>query len=303
VTRAEQLLKECKKYKGLLLLLVPSFIWYLTFQYYTMFGVIVAFKDYHFLKGILGSPWAGFEHFERLFTNNQFVILLRNTLLISGYKLLFVFPAPILLALLLNELRVKWFKSTIQTITYLPHFISWVVIAGLVQTVLSPIDGVVNYLLGLIGLGPYKFMMMPEFFRSIVIVSDIWKDVGWGSIIYLAAISGIDREQYEAADMDGAGRFKQAIYITLPSMIPVIIIMLILRIGHIMDAGFDQILNLYNPAVYNVADIFDTYAYRVGIIDFDFSYSTAISLFKNVVGLIMLLLANALTRRVTGHGL
>ncbi|WP_231506292.1 ABC transporter permease [Paenibacillus sp. UNC451MF] len=284
-------------------MLLPSFLWFFIFKYIPMYGVIIAFKDYQPLQGIMDSPWAGFKYFERLFTNSQFFTLLRNTLIISFYKLIFVFPAPILLALLLNEVRNQRFKKTIQTLTYLPHFISWVVIGGLLQTVLSPTNGVVNYILGLAGFEPIKFMMTPELFRGIVVLADIWKEVGWGSIVYLAAISGIDQDMYEAAEMDGAGRFRQAINITLPALVPVIIMMFILRIGNMMDAGFDGIINLYNPTVYRVADIFDTYAYRVGLIDFNFSYSTAISLFKNVVGLLLLIIASKVTKRLSGHGI
>lgn len=268
-----------------------------------MYGVVIAFKDYQPMQGVMDSPWAGFKYFERFFTNSQFFTLLRNTLVISFYKLIFVFPAPIILALLLNEVRNQRYKKTIQTLTYLPHFISWVVIGGLLQTVLSPTNGVVNYILVLAGLEPIKFMMTPELFRGIVVLADIWKEVGWGSIVYLAAISGIDQDMYEAAQMDGAGRLRQAINITLPALVPVIIMMFILRIGNMMDAGFDGIINLYNPTVYSVADIFDTYAYRVGLIDFNFSYSTAISLFKNVVGLLLLILASKVTKRVSGHGI
>lgn len=294
---------SCVKYRGLLLLLLPSVIWYLVFQYYTMYGVIIAFKDYRFLDGIWGSPWAGLRHFERLFTNNQFFGLLENTIAISLYKLIFAFPAPIIFALMLNEVRHVAFKKTIQTLTYLPHFISWVVIGGLVQTILSPTSGAVNVVLGLFGVGPFNFMIMPDTFRSIVVLSDIWKSVGWESIIYLAAISGIDQEMYEAARIDGANRFRQAVSITIPCILPVVIIMLILQIGNLMEAGFGQILNLYNPTVYSVADIFDTYAYRVGLVNFDFSYATAISLFKNTVGLILILLAHQFSKRVSGQGI
>lgn len=301
--KVDQFIRNCIKYRGLLLLLLPSFIWFFIFKYYTMYGVIIAFKDYKLLKGVIGSPWVGFKYFERLFTNSQFIPVLRNTLIISGYKLIFAFPAPILLALLLNEVRNKYFKQVIQSITYLPHFISWVVIAGLIQTVLSPTDGVVNFLLAKIGMGPYKFLMMPSIFRGILVLAVIWKEVGWGSVVYLAAITGIDQEMYEAAEIDGAGRVRKMLSITLPSIAPVIIIMFILRIGNIMDAGFDEIFNLYNPIVYSVADILDTYSYRVGLIDFNYSYSTAISLFKNLVGLILVIITNTFTKRLSEHGL
>jgi len=302
-SRSKEFLRKVSRDKMLLWMLSPAVIWYLVFQYYTMYGVILAFKEYKFSEGILGSPWVGFKYFERLFTNEQFFVLLKNTLIVSGLKLLFVFPASILLALLFNEIRVKWFKQTVQSMICLPHFISWVVLAGLVKIILSPTDGIVNYLFGLVGLGPYHFMMEPGMFRWILVLSDIWKSVGWESIVYLAAIAGIDKQLYEAARIDGASRFRQAISITLPCIAPIIVIMFILQVGHIMDAGFGQILNLYNPTVYSVADIFDTYAYRVGLIDYNFSYSTAISLFKNVVGLILLIAAHLFTKRVSGHGI
>ena len=289
-------------YRGLLVLLIPSILWYLIFQYFPMYGVVIAFKDYRILKGLLGSPWVGLENFERLFRTPQFLQVLRNTLLISFYKLLWGFPAPIVLALLLNEIANVRFKRVVQTISYLPHFISWVVIGGLIRALLSPTGGVVNYLLGLLSLGPVNFMIEPGLFRSIIVVANIWKNVGWGSIIYLAAISGIDPQLYEAAVMDGAGRFRQAVSITLPSLVSVIVILFLLRIGYIMNAGFEEIFNLYNPIVYSVGDIIDTYVYRVGLIDFDYSYSTAIGLFKNVLGLSLLILTNAVTKRFSEYG-
>ncbi len=289
-------------YRGLLLLLVPSILWYLLFQYYPMYGVIIAFKNYRILKGIVGSPWVGLENFERLFRTPQFLQVLRNTLLISFYKLLWGFPAPILLALLLNEVANLRFKRVVQTISYVPHFISWVVIGGIVRQLLSPTGGIVNFALGLLGVKPINFMIEPEYFRSIVVVSNIWKNAGWGSIIYLASISSIDPQLYEAAVMDGAGRFRQAVSITLPSLASVTVILFLLRIGAIMNAGFEEIFNLYNPVVYSVADIIDTYVYRVGLIDFDYSYSTAIGLFKNVLGLSLLVTTNTVTKRFSEYG-
>jgi putative aldouronate transport system permease protein len=302
-SRFDRFLSECGRHRGLLVMLIPAVVWYLVFKYYTMYGVVIAFKDYKLLQGVLRSPWVGLKYFERLFSSSQFVPVFLNTLIISGYKLLVAFPAPIILAILLNEVRGNKFRKTVQTITYLPHFISWVVIGGLVQTILSPTDGVVNFVLGKLGLGPFKFLQMPSLFRGIVVAAHVWKEVGWGSVVYLAAISGIDQALYEAAEIDGAGRFRRISHITIPSIAPVIVILLILRVGYTMDAGFEEVMNLYNPIVYSVADIIDTYSYRVGLIDFNYSYSTAISLFKNVIGLLLLLLTNALTRRVSDQGL
>lgn len=301
--KAKLFLHNCKRYKGLLIMLIPGIAWFLIFKYYPMYGVTIAFKDYKLLKGIMGSPWVGFKHFLRLFNSSQFESVFWNTLIIGIYRLVFSFPAPVIFAILLNEIRHEKFKKTIQSITYLPHFISWVVIAGLIHTILSPVDGVVNYVLQFFGLGPYKFLMMPELFRGIVIASGIWKEMGWGSIVYLAAITGIDPQIYEAATIDGATRLKKIFYITIPSIMPVVIIMFLMKVGNIMEGGRDQILNLYNPIVYSVGDILETYSYRVGLIDFDYSYSTAISLFQNVVGLVFLFITNQITKRTSDQGL
>ena len=291
------------RYRGLLILLAPAVLWFLVFEYYPMYGAVVAFKDYRILDGILASPWAGLDHFQKLFDSARFWAILRNTMMISLYKLIFGFPAPILLALLLNEVQRVVFKRTVQTISYLPHFISWVVIGGIVRDLLSPTHGVINFALGLVGIEPINFLIRPELFRGIVVIGNIWKEVGWGSIIYLAAISGIDPQLYEAAVMDGAGRMRQAASITLPSIMGVVVILLILRVGNIMDAGFEEIFNLYNPVVYSTGDIIDTYVYRVGLEQFDYSYSTAIGLFKNVVGLVLLVGTNLFVRRVSEHGI
>ncbi len=290
-------------YRGLLFLLIPSVVWFVVFRYYPMYGVIVAFKDYRLLKGILGSPWVGLAYFERLFRSPEFLSVFGNTLLISLYRLVFEFPMPIILALLLNEVVHDRYKRVVQTFSYLPHFISWVVIGGFIRMILSPTSGIVNYLIGLVGIAPVNFMVEPGFFRPLVILSGIWKTVGWGSILYLASITNIDPQLYEASFMDGANRFQQAMHITLPALVPVIVILFLLRIGQMMNAGFDQIFNLYNPLVYSVGDIIDTYAYRVGLVDFDYSYSTAISLFKNVLGLGLLVLTNAVTKRFSEYGI
>ena len=289
-------------YRGLLIMLIPAVVWFLVFEYYPMYGVIIAFKKYRILDGILGSPWVGLDNFERLFRSPTFLNVFRNTLLISFYKIIFGFPAPIILALLLNEIRIQQFKKVVQTISYLPHFISWVVISALIRQLFSPTSGVVNHLLILVGLEPINFMIEPGFFRPMIVVANIWKDVGWGSILYLAAISSIDPQLYEAATVDGAGRFRQAISITLPSLAPVIVILFILRVGFLMNAGFEEIFNLYNPITYSVGDILDTYAYRIGLVEFDYSYSTTISLFKNVIGLLMLIFTNAIVRRFSDYG-
>jgi putative aldouronate transport system permease protein len=295
---------EYKKHKYIFLMLLPGIIWYAIFHYGPMYGVQLAFKDFQIMSGINGSPWVGLKHFERMFTGSgDFLNVMRNTLLISAYNIIFGFPAPIILALLFNEVRISWFKRITQTISYLPHFLSWVVLSGLLVVILSPTTGIVNFMLNLIGVEPKYFLGDPSYFRFTLIVSNIWKEVGWGTIIYLAALAGIDPHLYEAAVMDGAGRWKQTVHITLPGIMSVIAIMFIFRVGHILDAGFDQILNMYNPAVYSVADILDTYVYRVGLTQLQYSFTTAVGLFKNVVGLVLLISANYLIKRSGQEGL
>lgn len=256
------------------------------------------------MDGIGGSPWVGLKHFHTMFfVSNQFGTILKNTIIISFMHLIFGFPAPIILALLFNELRIQWFKRITQSISYLPHFLSWIVLAGLLGTLLSPSTGIVNYIIGFFGIDPIYFLGDPDYFRFSLVASGIWKEIGWGTIIYLAALASVDPHLYEAAVVDGANRWKQTLHITLPSLLPVICIMLLLRIGNIMDAGFDQILNLYNPAVYEVADILDTYVYRVGIGQFQYGLTTAVGLFKNVVGFMMILFANYVIKKLGQEGL
>lgn len=296
--------KRYKRYKYLLLMLAPALIWYLIFHYGPLYGIQLAFKDFNITKGIMDSPWAGLKHFEAMVNGAQdFHLILRNTIIISLYHLLFGFPAPIILAILLNELRLKLFKKIAQTLTYLPHFLSWVVVASFMFTVLSPSSGIVNAIISWFGFDPIYFLGKAEYFRFTLISTSIWKEVGWGAIIYLAAIAGIDPGMYEAAVMDGAGRFKQFMYITLPSLLPVITIMLILRIGNVLDAGFDQVLNMYSPATYSVGDILDTYVYRIGLEQMQFSFATAVGLSKNIVALILVLFTNYLVKRGGQEGL
>ncbi|MCA0755412.1 ABC transporter permease subunit [Paenibacillus sp. N4] len=296
--------RQYKKNKYLFLLLAPVIIWYAIFAYGPMYGIQLAFKDYFIRDGIWGSPWVGFKHFEYLFTGSpDFWKIMKNTIVISFYHIIFGFPAPILLALLFNELRFSLFKRVAQTISYLPHFLSWIVIGGILITMLSPNSGVVNYILGYMGIEPIYFLGSESYFRFTLVVSGIWKEVGWGTIIYLAALTSIDSQMYEAAVLDGANRWKQTLYITIPSILPVIAILLILRVGGVLDAGFDQILTLYSPAVYGVADTLDTYVYRIGLQNFQFSLTTAVGLFKNVVGLMLVLFANFVTKKMGQEGL
>jgi putative aldouronate transport system permease protein len=284
------------KYKEYYMLALPGLAAYILFRYLPMGGIIIAFKDYSLVKGVFGSQWVGLDVFKTLFHNEEFRIALRNTLIISVYKIVFTFPAPIVLALLLNEVRRQFFKRTVQTLVYLPHFVSWVVISGILYLLLSPDTGIVTLL------GMHKSpLISADHFRALLIVSELWKDVGWGTVIYLAAISGINQEMYEAATMDGANRFQRMVSITLPSISSTIIVLLILRMGHILEAGFNQVFILYNPMVYDVADILDTYVYRVGLTMGRFSFAAAAGVFQSAVGLALILAVNYLTKRLSSE--
>ncbi|MBO9610532.1 MAG: sugar ABC transporter permease [Paenibacillaceae bacterium] len=296
--------KRYTKNKYLLLLLLPVLVWYVVFAYIPMYGIIISFKDFKPLLGITGSPWVGLRNFELLWDPySGFVPAVKNTLIISFYHIVFGFPAPIVLALLFNELRAKLFMKVAQTISYLPHFFSWVVMAGLLSVVLSPSSGAVNEVLSWFGIDPIYFLGDKHWFRFTLVVSSIWKEIGWGTIIYLAALAGIDPDLYEAAVLDGASRWKMMLHITLPSLLPVVSIMFILRIGGIMDGGFDQIFNLYNPAVYAVADIIDTFVYRTGLTSFQYSFATTVGLFKNVIAFLLILLTNYAVKKAGQEGL
>lgn len=287
------------KHRYLYLLLLPGFIWYLVYKYLPMYGLIIAFKDFNFMKGIMGSPWVGFKHFEFLFSYPDFYRILRNTILLNVYELLFAFPAPLILALLLNELRNMLFKRTIQTVVYFPHFLSWVVFGGIVIQLLSPNDGMLNQIRELFGLAPIHYMVETSYFRSVVIISHILKETGWGAIIYLAALSSIDPQQYEAATIDGANRWQKLWYVTLPGIRNTIILLFILKIGTMLDYGFEQIFILYNPSVYEVGDVLSTYIYRIGLQGAQFSMTTAIGFFQSFIGLVLIYTANRIARRTS----
>lgn len=301
VKRNNQLLKQVYKMRYYYLLLLPVIVYFIIFHYIPMYGITLAFKDFSYSLGILKSPWAGFKYFDRLFSSPTFYEVVRNTVLISFYKIVLSFPVPIIFALLLNEIYHKKFKRVVQTISYLPHFISWVILSGIIMEILSPARGVVNYIISLFGIEPLHFLAEPRFFRSVLVVTHVWQTMGWNSIVYLAAISSISTEQFDSAYIDGANRFQVIRYITLPSITPVITVLFILGLGNILNAGFDQVINLYNPVVYNVADILDTYVYRVGLVNFEYSYSTAANLFKNVIGFAFVLSANFIARHI-GEG-
>ena len=282
----------------LMLLMLPVVAYYVIFSYIPMAGIVIAFKEYRLLDGIWGSPWVGLKQFEVLFQTPSFFEVLRNTVVISALRILFGFPAPILLALLLNELRSEKYKRVIQTISYLPHFLSWVVLAGIFLQFLSPSSGPINILLTKMGLQPIYFLGQPSTFVPTIIATGIWQSIGWGSIIYLAAISGISPELYESALLDGANRLQRIWYITLPSIAPTIVVLFILNRGSILNGGFDQIFNLYNDAVMSVADILDTYVYRRGLTGLQYSYAAAVGLFKNGIGFLFVFATNLFARKL-----
>ncbi|MBO4885795.1 MAG: sugar ABC transporter permease [Clostridia bacterium] len=286
-------------------MLLPTIVYFIIFKYVPMVGLTMAFKDFKINAGIWASPWVGLKHFEKAFASRTFIRALENTVIISGLKILVGFPMPIIFALLLNEVRNLKYKKVVQTVSYLPHFLSWVVVAGLLNQLLSPNNGAVNYVLtNWFGREKAMFFLGDNaYFRGTLIVSDIWKEVGWGSVLYIATIAGISPELYEAAVCDGATRFQRLCHVTLPSLLPTITVMLILRVGSVMDAGFDQVFNLYNSAVYKTGDIIDTYVYREGLGDMKYSFSTAVGLFKNVIGFVLVVGTNAITKRINGSGI
>ncbi len=289
---------DIKRNKMIYLMLLPVVAYFVIFKYVPLFGIQIAFKNFSPFKGILGSPWVGLDNFKSFFESYYFVRLLKNTLLISIFDIIAGFPAPIIFALLLNEIRNKRFKSTVQTISYLPHFISTVVVGGMILDFFSR-NGVVNNILNIFGIETISFMSSPEWFRPIFIGTNIWQHMGWSSIIYLAALSGVDVQLYEAATIDGANRFKQVLYVTIPSILPTVIIMLILRLGSIMTVGFEKIMLLYNPAIYDTADVISTFVYRKGILESSYSYSTAIDLFNSVINFTLLVLVNKFSKKVS----
>lgn len=287
------------KYRALYAMMLPALIYYFIYRYIPMYGLLIAFKDYSFADGIMGSPWAKpwYGHIQFFVESPYFMQLLGNTLLISCYKLVFGTVPPIVLALALNECKLGWYKRLVQTLSYMPHFLSWVIIYGILLALLSENSGLFNRWITESGGKTIPFLTSTEWFRSILVGSDIWQNLGWGAIIYLAAMSGIDPTLYEAARVDGAGRIRMMWHITLPGIRNVIVLLLILKLGHIMDAGFEQIFVLYNIQVYPVADIIDTWVYRTGLQQLNFSLAAAVGLFKSLIGLVLVLGANRMARR------
>ncbi len=293
---------DLKRDRYLYLLALPGLIFFLIFKYVPMWGVIIAFQNYSPYVGVLKSEWVGFEHFAKFFSNPEFMLLFRNTMAINLMSLTLFFPLPILLSLLLNEVRSEAYKRIVQSIVYMPHFLSWVIIAGLTFLLFAKGEGLVNKLLEAGGFERMDFLTNPDGFWFMLTVQSIWKEAGWGTIIFLAAIAGVDPQLYEAARMDGAGRIRQMWHVTLPAIRNVVIILLILRLGHMMDVGFEQVFLMYNGAVSEVAEVFDTYVYRVGIQQGQFSFSTAAGLFKSIVGLVLVVGANKLAKKMGEEG-
>ena len=294
--------REVVKYRGLYLIFLPTLLWYLIFMYVPMFGNIIAFQDYSITRGFLDSKFVGLENFIDFWNNYKFFELLRNTLTITGLNLLLGFPLPIILALLLNEVKSIRYKKTIQTVTYLPYFISSVVMVSMLMLFVSG-EGIFNQVRLSMGLETVQFMTTPEYFPWIYVFSNIWQHLGWNSIIYIAAIAGVDQELYEAAQIDGAGRWKQTLNVTLPGILPTIVILLIMQIGQMLTVGYEKIILMYNPSIYSTADVISTYVYRKGLIESDYSYSTAVSLFNSVCNFILLMSANGISKKLSGEGL
>ncbi|GGF66742.1 sugar ABC transporter permease [Paenibacillus albidus] len=296
-------LKSLKKHWELYLLVLPPVLYLFIFKYIPMVGVQIAFKDFSVVKGIWGSPWVGLKHFEAFFDSPNFWLLIKNTIGISFYSLLAGFPIPILLALALNEIRTGYFKKTVQMVTYAPHFISTVVMVSIIILMLSPHVGVVDRLFTLLGLPMTNFMGIPEYFKSIYVWSGVWQGMGYSSIIYIAALAGVDPSLYEAARMDGASRLKKIWHIDIPSLIPVTVIMLILSLGSIMGVGFEKIFLMQNPLNTSASEVISTYVYKVGLIGANFSFSSAVGLFNSIINLILLVLVNAISRKVSKNSL
>lgn len=294
--------REIKKHKHVYIMLSPILLYYIVFRYIPMFGNIIVFQDYKVSRGFLASDFVGLKHFKTFLNDIYFWRLLRNTLTLSLYQLIFYFPMPIILALLLNEVRNMKFKKAVQTITYMPHFLSVVIVCSMIRNFVAG-DGVINSVIESLGGNRVPFLTDPKYFPAVYTVSHIWQGIGWGSIIYLSALSSIDQELYEAAAIDGAGRWKQTIHITIPGILPTISILLIMNIGHLLSVGAMKILLLYNPAIYETADTISTYVYRQGILNASYSYSAAVGLFNSIINLILLNIANRFSKKTTGNGL
>lgn len=290
--------KIIKKNRAVYLMILPVVIYYILFHYKPMYGIIISFMDYNPRKGVLGSPWVGLKHFRDFFGGYYFWRLLGNTLKLSFATLIFGFPVPIILALLINELRSKKFSKTVQTLTYMPHFVSMVVLCAMIRQFVGA-NGFITHFMSFFGYEGGNLLTHGEYWIPIYVISNIWQGAGWGSIVYLAALTSIDSELYDAAKVDGANRWKQTIHVTIPSILPTIIIMLIMRVGQIMGVGYEKTILLYNEGIYDVADIISTYVYRMGLLNRQFSFSTAVGLFNSVVNFILVIAANQISKKTT----
>jgi putative aldouronate transport system permease protein len=302
-TKRRKFLRYVLRYKYLYLLLVPCVVYFIVFHYIPMYGVLISFKDFNFKKGILGSEWVGFENFRYMFGLGDFYRVFWNSLYLNILRLIIAFPVPVILALMLNEINNKHYKKITQTAIYFPYFISWAVIGGILVNFLSPTWGVVNELLKSLGFESIFFLGKSSYFRGIAVASNIWKEAGWGTIIYLAAITGISPELYEAATVDGASRLQRLIHITLPCIKTTVVLTFILRVGSIMSNGFEQIFALQNTMNLSVSEVFETYTYRVGMLGGRFSFATTVGLFTSVISMLFLLSANFLAKRLGEEGI
>ena len=290
-------------YKEYYLMLIPGILFFLVFCYGPMYGLVIAFQDYYPLKGVTGSKMVGLKHFRALFTDPFFLSVLKNTIVISFYKLLVCFPAPILLCLALNEISNYRFKKIAQSVAYLPPVVSWVVVSGIIIEFLSPSRGPINILLQNLGMEPIFFVAEPKYFRGVLVLSDLWKSVGWGSIVYLAAVTSVDPTLYEAAEMDGAGRIKKIIHVTIPALAPIITVMFIMESGKILNDSFEQVYNFLTPSTYAVGDVISTFVYRMGIQKMQYSFTTAVDLFKNIISFMLVVMTNYIARKTNDYAL
>ncbi len=295
----KQLMVDIHRDRLLYFLLIPFLLWFLVFKYFPMWGIQIAFKDFSVFKGINDSPWLGIDHFVEFISSEYFLRVFRNTVIISLYGLLICFPAQIILAIMISEVAHDKFKKTVQTLTYLPHFVSVVVVAGIVTNFLAPSNGLFNVILDKLGMEKIYFLTEPGYFRGIYTAMNLWKETGFASIVFIAAIAGVDTELYEAAKMDGANKFKQILHVTIPGILPTIVVMFIMKIGSLLSVGYESIILLYQPATYETADVISTYVYRSGLIDGRYDFATAVGLFNSIVGLILVITANKISQKVT----
>lgn len=301
-SKGSELLRKIKKNKMIYLMITPGLLYLLIYKYIPMYGLIISFQDYKPYKGISGSEWVGFEHFQRLFSSPDFWMIFKNTLVLFGLQLIVFFPIPIILALMLNEVRRTYYKRSIQTLIYLPHFMSWVVVVSISYVLLTMDGGIVNGILESLGFDKVNFLLNADWFRPMYIIQVIWREAGWGTIIFLAAIAAVDPQLYEAAKMDGASRLRQMWHITLPAIRSVIVILLILKIGDVLELGFEHVYLLLNSTNREVAEIFDTFVYTTGLRQGQFSYATAVGFFKGFVGLVLVVFANWLAKKSGEEG-